>query len=339
MRGIRMLFAAAVIGSSVAAVASAAGPWTPIVYEDDYILVGAGVVEAGLVPIHLGDTLTLRIEVEFDPRHVQIEKLDGAYFERAFSAMSSVRLRESDGPSSITEVDGRVRLATSRQFQFLECPPEMSRCPGSKQYEMSVMTMAYRVADPGGGPASNRSARFRPWPGIVAIAPSIRFGDSNDDLESSLPGEAYPEPQPVAAREAVGPVMLLAGGLLLATGWYAGARRPRTSRLASSSRTARLNRWQRALAALADAGLSDEEWCDLLRRSVVWYCRDELQRNPYDWLSPESEQIVDPDAGELRPFFLELLHEVGIERTRRDHFLARFATLSDHPLAAEHRTA
>ncbi len=338
MRGIRRLYAAAVIGSAVGAAASAAGPATPVVYEDDYILVGAGVAEAGLAPIHIGDALTLRIEVEFDPRIVQIETLDGTYFDRALSATPGARLSESGGAPIATEIDGRLRLSASRRFQFLDCPRDMSRCPGSKRYELPVMTIAYRVADPGGGSASNRSARFRPWPGIVTVAASIPF-DFGNDIGESVPGGAYPEPQPIAAREAVGPVMLLAGGLLLASGWLASVRR-RPSSAVAMSRTVRLSRrWQRALAALDDAGLSDEEWSDLLRRSVVWYCLDELQRNPYDWLSAEGEQVVDADTGELRQFFLELLHEVGIEQSRRDDFLARFAILSNHPLAAEHRTA
>ena len=71
--------------------------------------------------------------------------------------------------------------------------------------------------------------------------------------------------------------------------------------------------------------MADDEWSDLLRRCVTWYCMDELGRNPYAWLGATASDAAsgtDSPSG-LREFFLDVLHQESIDPSRRADFLDR----------------
>ena len=67
--------------------------------------------------------------------------------------------------------------------------------------------------------------------------------------------------------------------------------------------------------------MPDDEWSDLLRRCVTWYCMDELGRNPYAWLGAAAGGADTPAAA--REFFLDVLQQESIDPSRRADYLDR----------------
>ena len=63
-------FRFAVIALSLIAASASAKESAPIVYEDNYVTVHAGLLESGARAMHLGDPLSLVIDVLFDARQV-----------------------------------------------------------------------------------------------------------------------------------------------------------------------------------------------------------------------------------------------------------------------------
>ncbi len=297
----------------------------PIVYEDDYITVHAGLLESGSSVVHLGDPLSLVIDVVFDARQVQIENLDDDVFQRAFSGMPSIRLY---APAIVTtqKVSGdRVRVTGYWRLQVLGCPNELTSCPGPRSYELPVMTVAYQLIDDARSSADGRAARFRPWPGKIDVAPAIAvIPGSSTTLTDILPGGAYDSPQPVAELAPARSMLLMAGALLVLTGFLASARERQPQTLAARSHDSN-SRWELTLARLKDDTMPDDEWSDLLRRCVTWYCMDELGRNPYAWLgaaASDAASSTDTPAG-VRDFFLDVLHQESIDPSRRADDLVR----------------
>ncbi|MGH8167809.1 MAG: hypothetical protein ACREQ1_11250, partial [Woeseiaceae bacterium] len=194
-----------------------------------------------------------------------------------------------------------------------------------KTYDLPLMTIAYRINAASGSEAA-RSARFTPWPGSVTLVPAIPFeAGAEAELDAVLPGGAWPEPKPADGGAVAGPVLLAAGGLLLAGGFVAGRQR-RFRPQAATKRHHPASRFERAAVRLQQADLSDEEWSDLLRRCVTWYCVDELSTNPLDWLrEPVTYARRDNnDTTACRALFLDVLAESGVEKKRRDAYLRRF---------------
>ncbi len=78
--------------------------------------------------------------------------------------------------------------------------------------------------------------------------------------------------------------------------------------------------------------MADDEWSDLLRRCVTWYCVDELGRNPYAWLGATASDVAsntDTPSG-LQEFFLDVLHQETIEQDRRADYLDRLLGVTGH---------
>jgi len=295
----------------------------PAVYGDAHVVVHAAVIEAGNEPMHIGDSLTLAVEIAFDREQVQVEALDDDWFQRAFSSLPSVRLYRSEPMTRVTDAAGRARLAMRWQFQIVDCPEAMANCPGLKAYDLPLMTIAYRISGGSAGSEAARSARFTPRPGTITLVPAIAF-EAGADLATVLPGGAWPEPKQAGGAAVAGPVLLATGGMLLAGGFVIGKHRRR--RPQAARRHQPVSRFERAAVRLQQSDLSDEEWSDLMRRCVTWYCVDELSLNPLDWLreDPSDAPRDDCPTPECRALFLDVLAETGVERERRDAYLERF---------------
>ncbi len=302
----------------------------PIVYEDDYITVHAGLLESGSSVVHLGDPLSLVIDVVFDARQVQIENLDDDVFQRAFSGMPSIRLY---APAIVTtqKVSGdRVRVSGYWRLQVLGCPNELTSCPGPRSYELPIMTVAYQLIDNAGNTADGRAARFRPWPGKIDVAPAIAVvPESGTTLTDILPGGAYDSLQPVAELAPARSMLLAAGALLLLTGFFASARgrRPQTSAARSHNSD---SRWEQTLTRLENDTMPDDEWSDLLRRCVTWYCVDELGQNPYAWLGAAASDAAGAGntSADAHEFFLDVLHQENIDPSQRADYLDRLLNVT-----------
>ena len=122
----------AVIALALAATNVSANAPAPIVFEDNYVTVHAGLLEAGSKAVHLGDPLSLVIEVVFDARQVQIENLDDDVFQRVFSAIPSIRLYAPAIVKTQEESGDSVRVTGYWRFQVLACPDDMTHCPGPR---------------------------------------------------------------------------------------------------------------------------------------------------------------------------------------------------------------
>ncbi len=311
----------AVITLSLAAAGVSSKESVPIVYEDNYVTVHAGLPESGTRAMHLGDPLSLVIDVVFDARQIQIESLDDDVFRRAFSGMPSIRLYAPAVVTTRKESGDRVRVTSYWRLQVLGCPDELTSCPGSRSYELPVMTVAYQLIDDAGNTADGRAARFRPWPGKIDVAPAIAVvPESGTTLTDILPGGAYDSPQPVAELAPARSILFAAGALLLLAGFLASERERRPQPLAARSHHSN-SRWEQTLARLEDDTMPDDEWSDLLRRCVTWYCMDELGRNPYAWLGAAAGG-ADTPAG-AREFFLDVLQQESIDPSRRADYLDR----------------
>lgn len=304
----------------------------PIVYEDEYIAVRAGLPSAGSEAVHIGDPLSLIVDIVFDPDRIQVENIDDEFFQRAFSATPDIRLYAPGTISTRKESPDQVRVTAEWRLHVLDCPADLTSCPGSRTYELPVMSIGYQLASSSGNSADSRAARFRPWPGTISIASAIALTpDSDTTLTDVMPGGAYDKLQPVSPLAPARFVLLGLGALILLAGFFAnpGANRPRT--LLSRSHDAD-SRWEQSIKALQNDTLSDEEWSDLLRRCITWYCVDELGRNPYAWLGARAGDAAarsDATAG-ARDYFVDVLHQQSIEPTRRVDYLDRLIALTGY---------
>lgn len=293
----------------------------PVVYEDDFLTLRAGLPELGATAVHLGDSLSLVIDVVFDARQVRIENIDDDVFHRAFSATPSIRLNAPTIVTTRQESGDRVRLTSYWRLQVLDCPDELTSCPGSRSYELPVITVAYQLIDDAGGTADGRAARFRPWPGKIDVASAIAVRpEPGMTIADILPGGAYDRPLAVAELAPARSTLIVAGALLLLAGFLGNARQRQHQPLAARSLESN-SRWEQALDRLKNDAMPDDEWCDLLRRCVTWYCMDELGQNPFAWLD---KAIGGGDAQTgASEFFLDILQQESIDTGRRADYLNR----------------
>ena len=323
------LWALLLLGSLVTGTAVAA-PAVPVVYQDEHILVRAGLAEAGSQAIHLGDAVSFVVDVEFDAGAVQLETPDDEWFQRAFGSVAGIRSYASLAIAEETAADGRVRIASHWQIQVLDCPADTLSCPGSKSYELPIMTISYQLAGGTAERVDSRSARFRPWPGRLDVASAIALQPGQGSaLTDVLPGGAWPQIMTSAGSSYAG-TWLFAGGAALLLASLLSAQRQGQPVGASRRAQPADTRWRRALSAAGDATLSPEERSDILRRAVTWYCIDELDRNPYAWLGPGGADAVPAEtkAAAWRELFIELLGQPGVDADDVAAFARRFDALS-----------
>ena len=304
-----------------------ASSYLPEVYRDEYVTVRAGVPEIGSEPIHIGDPLSLVVEAEYVEGQVVLEELDEELFTRAFGAEKGISLLESPAPSRVPLEAGQVRLSGAFRFQIVDCPGELPSCPGHKSYELPVITLGYQIINASGEVLNNKSMRFRPWPGAVNVTQALPVNmERPGEFKDYFPAGGYPPAQGAGEPGNGGLWTAFFGGLIIISSFAPLLARERAAGRVDVSR-ASSRRWQRALAALEQDGrLSDEEWSDLLRRSLTWYSLDELGENPYDWLIDGHETGSAPR--EFRDFFLEVLDREGVAPAERPALLARFDSLT-----------
>ena len=306
-----------------------AGGALPVVYEDSHITVRSGLNDVGLRPLHLGDALSLVIAVEFDGDAIQVESLDDDWFQRAFVDAAAIRVQETAASTTTHLTDGRVRVSTRWRLQFLGCPDTAPSCAGSKSYALPVVAVAYRLTGPGGNASDSRAARFQPWPGTVVLASALPLVPGpNVGLADVFPGGAYASPLFVEPPAKSATMLLLTGVVLLAASLVFGRPADRTQPLPIRVQRDR-RRWEAAIAVLAKDDLEDDEWSDLLRRSLTWFCLDELDTNPFRWLaSAPGDSGSQRETEAARAMFLEILQQERIAPDRRNEFLGKLEELT-----------
>lgn len=330
-------FAAMVLLALVGAGTATAAPALPIVYQDANILVRSGIAGAGSEAIHLGDAFSFVVEVEFDAGEVRVEMPDDEWFQRAIAGLRGLRPYDSLAIAEETRAGDRIRVTSHWRLQALDCPGDELSCPGSKRYELPIMTIGYELTAGSGTNVDSRSARFRPWPGELAIASAIAAAPAPDSgLTDLLPGGAHAPVLDAGEPSAVGSWLLPAGVLLVLLSLVPPPRAQRARRAVRRGHDADA-RWEQAIGLLESGGQSDEEWSDGLRRAVTWYCLDELGVNPHTWLGPAAASNVPADAGVAawRDFFLDVLEQHGIGGEERRACVGRFRQLCGPRPAAQ----
>jgi hypothetical protein len=280
------------------------------VYRDDSIAVRAGIPGHPGRIIHFGDVLPLVVDIAYDSGQLIIDEPDDHFFDAAWP--------DSDRPALIDRktIRSTDRLRTVFFFQMLDCPGEQWTCPGTREYLLPEFRLSYRNVESAEGAAE--AVTFRPWPSILTVSSAIPL-DEEDQLfpfKKYFPTNAYPDPVSGSdhrrgAYTFVGIGMAaLFGGILM---WP--FRFKKSSPFAAKSEA----RWQALLRELEDDDASDEKrYYDSLRRCFVWYCTDELDVDPFEWLSSQDEE------SDLQRLFVEMLHGPG---GKGPEMRARFAEI------------
>lgn len=299
-----------------------AGPGTPVVYEDDYVVIRAAVPDVGRKAIHIGDELTLEIGVEFDHRAVRIESLDADYFLRNFADQAAITLS-----GAITQ----DKSETSWSFQILDCPVDQVVCPGEKVYELPIFTLSYQIIGQGGRLLNDKTVHFRPWPETIPVTPALMSVPPDaSGFASAFPAGAYPEPVAVDVRT-LAPILLIALAVILLLVSLLGRFSRTHLPFSMQNHPPPAKPWEGLLMALQDDDLDGALWADSLRRCVSGFCVDELSINPYEWLGPAdtatSNAIRELDG--IRNFFIEVTKHGHVDVGARQGFLAEFVNLVD----------
>lgn len=260
------------------------------VYRGDDITIHASISEQPGRIIHFGDVLPLVVDISYDADKISLDEPDNNFFDAAWP--------EYERPVLVDRktIRSDERLQTVFYFQILDCPGEQWTCPGTREYLLPEFNLNYRRGD------TTETLRFRPWPSILTVSSAIPL-DEEDQLfrfQKYFPTNAYPNPlsgfdhkRAAFGYVGVGMVALL-GGMLM---WP--FRFKKTSPFADKSQA----RWQELLQELEDDDAVDEKrYFDRLRRSFVWYCTDELDTDPFDWLGSADQE------SELQSLFIDLLH-------------------------------
>lgn len=308
----------------------------PEVYQDAYIAVRAGIPEIGLQPIHVGDVLSMVVQLEFDSRQVRVESLDSDFFRRAYAKQKGIKLYAPPAIEQEQTRDHLIRVRTIWPFQILDCPGNFERCAGEKIYDLPIISISYQLIDESGQALNNKSVRFRPWPDKIAVAPAIAATTvPAEKITHYFPGGAYPASLPVEDQVYAGLLAFFAGSLILTAGISNRLFRRNPRRQAAFTRSA-ASRWELALSALRDASLRDDQWADMLRRGATWFCLDELGLNPYAELTNNVTSTANGHhlLTDFQLFFVDLLQQQSIAPNDRKEFLARFIQIAEETVGA-----
>jgi len=302
--------------------------YVPEVYQDDYVIVRAGIMETGTNPVHFGDPLTLVVEIDFDDRQVLVENLDDEFFIRSWGSEKGIVLTGASTETPTGQAEDHTTKRVTFVFQVLDCPGDLTACPGHKFYEIPVFSLAYQIIETTGEVVNNKSVRFRPWPGKVVVTQALPVRPEGlEEFSSYFPGGGYPRAMTVDGHQAGSLWIVLVGGVIFIAS-FISLGRGTPHRIDNSNRSG--TRWQNVLGLLRDRAreLRDDEWADMMRRCVTWYCVDELGLNPYTWLNSAMEPDKLQPFESFRAFFLEVLNQESIEHGRRAGFVDRFSDLA-----------
>ncbi len=302
----------------------------PVVYQDQHIIVRAGIPDSGSRPVHLGDTVSLQVEIEFAEGDIQVETPDDEWLQRSLAGIAGIRVYDSVTLASESTEQGRVRVASHWLLQPLDCPESKLSCPGPRAYALPIMTVSYQLSSSAETGLDTRSARFRPWPGEIAVVTALPgIPEPGTRLTDLLPSAAYPLPLAAGTPATVGGWLLAGGVAVLALSVLGSRQQPRTARVARRTKEPD-TRWRRARAALDASGHSAEEGIELLRRATTWYCLDELACNPFVWLGPGGTGNLpkEPTAASWRSLFLDVLQAEAPGGGELNALCARFDELS-----------
>ncbi len=82
---------------------------------------------------------------------------------------------------------------------------------------------------------------------------------------------------------------------------------------------------------LRDSALQDEQWTDALRRCASWFCLDELDANPYAWLTddPAASAQLPKSVAAARALFVDIVSQDIIEPQKRAEYLHKIVNMAN----------
>ena len=274
------------------------------VYKDDHISINAGIVELENRIINFGDVLPMVIDFSYIPSEIRLQEIDSIFFTEAWPENMGAYLlaHESSAPP-----ESNSTLHQSRhlyRFQILACPDGAVLCKGSRFYDLPEFTLEYTILDEDGNDVSTESIQFSPWQANVMIASAIPLGEEGElnSFSTYFPTGAYPNP--LIGKDFRHPSAgLIAGGLFLLLGGILMSPFSFLKRKVFAERSKA--RWEEVFENLKSGEIQNEkEFLEILRRCLVWYCVDEMDVDPFNWLKHEEEvsQKEHQVTGELKNF-------------------------------------
>lgn len=273
----------------------------PQVYQDQDISVRAGVTGLSDRIIHFGDPLKMIVDISYATKGVNIKEPASNFFSNGWpqgkgayllDQKVSVRPPAGDKPGSIHAVF---------RFQLLACPDEKKIvCRGSRLYQVPQFSLQYQTLDKTGKVTGKQAIQFQPWPGQIMVASAITLGTEGElyRFPKYFPNGAYPDPLPGTDRGSAS-LGLLGGGLVFLIGGVLMSPFGFMKRKGGVKTAAR---WEQVLEQLRAGGYEDEtHTLEAIRRCLVWYCTDELEADPFEWLKrpEESNGTARDEGGEL----------------------------------------
>lgn len=282
----------------------AADQLVPEVYRDDGLAISAGVTMNDSHIIHLGDVISLVVVISWNSEKVSLEPpgeqlLPNVWPGNFVPVIVGVEQTHNAAGGAYTD-----QLQYVFRFQILDCPDAKLTCPNDRQYTLPELSLVYHVSHK----PEPVTKLFRAEPTVLTIVSTIAH-DTEGGLypfSTYFPFGAYPPPLAVADGTRGSLVILGIGTMLLIGGTLMWPFRLRNKKgLVAKGRP----RWEALLLELENEQEDDERrLADRMRRCLVWYCRDSLNLDPFDWvLSVEATQEGENTG--LRELFIDLLRD------------------------------
>lgn len=309
-----VLLAALAMGCLPFAVQAAQEASPATVYTDDHISVNAELEDLSGQIVHFGDVISLVFDISYDAGKVRVKQPDTTFFTNAWPQSRGPYLVDERLTRKSGSADGFDTIHAVYRFQILSCPDEKKVvCRGTRQYEAPEFTLEYQLVDADGNASGTETASFRPWPTALIITPAIPLGEEGELFLFSkyFPNGGYP--QPLSGTDHAGLSLgLLGGGLVFLLGGVLMSPFGFMKKKSIGSKPA--VRWQRVLQQLQSEEFQDDaHFHDEFRRCLVWYCNDELDIDPFDWLrrpeeAPDKGQEGTDEHAEIHQLFIDATH-------------------------------
>lgn len=293
---------------------AAQAPSAARVFGNEYVSVQAELDDLSGQIVHFGDVLTLSLDIAYDPDKVRVKQPDSAFFTKAWPQSRGPYLLDQKVRVQAASGAEPALIHAAYRFQILACPDEQQVvCRGTRQYALPDFTLEYQVMDGGDEDAGTESASFRPWPPTLIVTSAIPLGEEGELFLFSkyFPNGGYPGPlsgtneSDVSLGLLTGGLVFLLGGVLMSPFGFLKKKRFGVKPPA---------RWEQLLQRLRSEQFEDDaHFLDAYRRCLIWYCNDELDLDPFDWIrrpeeAPANGQGDDEEHVELHKLFIDAIH-------------------------------
>ena len=304
----------------------------PVVYSDQYLIVRSSIKNIEYETYHVGDILSLTVNLEFAPNQIHIVNLDESLLNQTWAELPGFFIHGEPRIDQDTSDVNKTMLTAVYEFQIVACsggvePP----CPGGKIYPLPDLVIGIDLLGNDGRVISNNEINFRPWPGYIALASALPLREGAlEPFTFYFPRRAYGLPVPLELNRYPAIFLLFAGlltigGTVLAPAARAWMRRRVPSRIGLLG-----SRWERIIDRLQDEHLTDEQFWEGVRVAITWYCYDEIDFDTLQW-TENNEDLESPDneLERLKVIYMEAMNPQEANVERRSDVLEILTRLSE----------